>query len=114
MAKKPTEIVPTMLRMREDLRKRLEREAKKRDHSLNAEMVERLEASFVKDEKAERDAAIIDMFVFPRSADDIRGALVRNMTIQLAKNPNWPYLKHAKELLDILSHADESQPGDDE
>ena len=44
--KKPTDIVPTMLRMREEMRKRLEREAKKNSRSLNAEMVGRLDQSF--------------------------------------------------------------------
>src|SRR6266700_5718741 len=61
MAKKSTAIVPTMLRIREDLRKRLEREAKKKDHSLNAEMVERLEQSFVDDAQNQREIAIINM-----------------------------------------------------
>jgi hypothetical protein len=34
------------LRLREELRRKLERDAAKRVHSLNAEMVERLEASY--------------------------------------------------------------------
>jgi hypothetical protein len=50
MAKKATAIVPTMLRMREELRKRIEREAKKNKRSLNSEMVARLEGSFAKDD----------------------------------------------------------------
>jgi hypothetical protein len=109
MAKKSTEIVPTMLRIREDLRKRLEREAKKKDHSLNAEMVERLEQSFVDDAQALRDSAILDMMVMN---NDPHGALLRNMAKQLARNPNWPHLKAAKELLEILSDDTEPQ-GDD-
>jgi hypothetical protein len=45
MARKPTDLVPTMLRMEESLRKRLERAAKKNRQSLNSEMVERLALS---------------------------------------------------------------------
>ena len=82
MAKKSTEIVPTMLRIREDLRKRLEREAKKRDHSLNAEMVERLEQSFVDDAQNERDLAIIRIMM---DSDDISIALMRKIVFQLWK-----------------------------
>jgi hypothetical protein len=82
MAKKSTAIVPTMLRMREDLRKRLEREAKKRDHSLNAEMVERLEQSFVDDAQNERDLAIIRIMM---DSDDISIALMRKIVFQLWK-----------------------------
>jgi hypothetical protein len=82
MAKKSTEIVPTMLRIREDLRKRLEREAKKRDHSLNAEMVERLEQSFVDDAQNERDLTIIGMMM---NSDDIGIGLMRKIVLQLWK-----------------------------
>jgi hypothetical protein len=52
MARKPTEIVNFTLRLREDLRKRLERAADKAERSLNIEIVERLEASFAADDKA--------------------------------------------------------------
>jgi hypothetical protein len=44
-ARKAMEMVPTMLRMRESLRKRLERAAERNDRSMNAEMVDRLERS---------------------------------------------------------------------
>jgi predicted HicB family RNase H-like nuclease len=46
MARKPTDTVAITLRIREDLRRRLERAAEKYDVSLNAEMEKRLEASF--------------------------------------------------------------------
>jgi hypothetical protein len=46
MARKPTEVVAVTLRIREDLRRRLERAAKKDGISLNAEMERRLEDSF--------------------------------------------------------------------
>jgi hypothetical protein len=46
MARKPTEVVAVTLRIREDLRRRLEREARRDGISLNAEMEKRLEDSF--------------------------------------------------------------------
>jgi hypothetical protein len=44
--RKPTDIVSPNLRIREELRRRLEQEAKRRAVSLNAEMARRLEHSF--------------------------------------------------------------------
>jgi hypothetical protein len=115
MAKKSTAIVPTMLRMREDLRKRLEREAKKRDHSLNSEMVERLEKSF----SASRDGAILDMLV---KQNDVSADLLRKIYDQIAKHPDWANDEATrKELLYGLAFSihgktpqGEPQPGDDE
>jgi ribosomal protein L18E len=46
MPRKPTDLVNPSLRIREDLRRRLEAAAKKRGVSLNQEMVDRLKASF--------------------------------------------------------------------
>jgi len=46
MPRKPTEIVPLMLRLRESLRHRLEQAAKHNDVSMNAEIIDRLEKSF--------------------------------------------------------------------
>jgi hypothetical protein len=54
VARKRTDTVALTLRVREDLRRRLEREAKKRAHSLNTEMVRRLEDTF----QPERDALV--------------------------------------------------------
>jgi hypothetical protein len=48
--KRATATIATMLRMREELRRRIEREAKNNERSLNSEMVARLEASFAKDD----------------------------------------------------------------
>lgn len=44
--RKPTDIVQLKLRLREELRRKLERAATKKEHSLNTEMVERLDRSF--------------------------------------------------------------------
>lgn len=63
MAKrKLTEVVKTNLRIREDLRRKLAAEAKRKEISLNREMATRLERSFVPDDEtidriAERIAA---------------------------------------------------------
>src|SRR5215469_12704337 len=53
MAKrKKTDIVPLMLRLREELRGRLESAAKNQERSLNSEIVARLEESFRRTELA--------------------------------------------------------------
>jgi hypothetical protein len=49
-ARKATELVPTMLRIRESLRKKLERSAKSNDVSINQEISDRLELSFSRDD----------------------------------------------------------------
>jgi di/tripeptidase len=51
MVRKPTEYVQFKLRVREGLRRNLEREAKKKAQSANNEAVERLEKSFEIDER---------------------------------------------------------------
>jgi hypothetical protein len=48
MARKPTAIVTLSLRIREELRRHLEQDAKTHQHSMNAEIVKRLEDSFLK------------------------------------------------------------------
>ena len=57
MARKPTDTVAVTLRIPEELRRRLERAAKSRDTSLNAEMMRRLEDSF---SQQDMKAAIIE------------------------------------------------------
>lgn len=46
MAPKPSEVIQYKIRIRQDLRKRLEQAAKKRDVSINYEMTSRLKESF--------------------------------------------------------------------
>jgi hypothetical protein len=55
--KKPTDIVPLMLRLREELRERLAIEAFTQERSLNNEIVRRLEQSF----EVEKTSALIEM-----------------------------------------------------
>jgi hypothetical protein len=111
MAEKPTEYVQFKLRIRQSLLKKLRKEATKKGQSANNEAVERLEQSFAGPTQAMRDSAILDMLVMN---NDLSGALLRNIAIQLAKNPNWSGSKAAKELLETLSYGKEPQPGDDE
>jgi hypothetical protein len=109
MAKKATAIVPTMLRMREELRKRLEREAKKNDRSLNAEMVGRLEQSFSLD----RNSAIIDAITDILVSDSVGSVLLRQIAGQLTKLPKP--LRSAADIesfltsLNFLAYATEVQ-----
>jgi plasmid stability protein len=51
MVRKPTELRPVMTRLPERLRSRLEREAARNDRSMNAEIIHRLEQSFVPQEQ---------------------------------------------------------------
>jgi len=50
MARKPADIVPLMVRLRESLRARLERAAERNQRSMNLEIAARLEQSFTRDE----------------------------------------------------------------
>src|SRR6266487_4808385 len=59
MHRLPTAIVNLKLRLEERLRRQLEREARKADRSMNAEIIDRLEKSFVEPALVERiDAAV--------------------------------------------------------
>ena len=111
MARKPTDYVQFKLRIRQSLVKQIQKEAAKKKHSANNEAVERLEKSFADETQAMRDSAIIDLMVMN---NDLSGALLRNIAIQLARNPDWSGSKAAKELLGTLSYGKEPQPGDDE
>jgi hypothetical protein len=83
---KPTDYVQFKLRVRKSLVKRLQKEALRKKHSANNEAVERLERSFERDSKAERDAAIIDMLV---KHNDVGSQLLRDIADEIAKHPDW-------------------------
>ncbi len=53
MARKATDFVQFKLRIREGLRRKIEREAEKRAHSANAEAVRRIENTFAEEEEHE-------------------------------------------------------------
>jgi hypothetical protein len=116
---KPTDYVQFKLRVRKSLVKRLQKEAARKKHSANNEAVERLEGSFEKDAKSERDAAIIDMLV---RHNDVGSRLLRYMADEIAKHPDWSDDEAGrKDLISCLSISahgkeprEEPGPGDDE
>src|SRR5262249_55455880 len=63
MPRKPGETVQINLRLKEALRRRLEREAKKRGVSLNFEMTSRIEQSFEMESLRAQEAVTADMHV---------------------------------------------------
>jgi hypothetical protein len=76
MPRKPSDIVQPNLRIREDLRRRLEAAAKKRGVSLNFEMTERLKASFDQGDLVKLSQVAADMEnVYARYAREQRDHL---------------------------------------
>lgn len=61
MARKPSDTAQLKLRIREDLRRRLERAARKRAVSLNFEMTDRLKESFDREAQRTIDAVGSDI-----------------------------------------------------
>jgi hypothetical protein len=72
MAKKPTDTVALTLRIREDLRRKLQREADKEDVSLNGEITRRLGNSFQADEHRMLITAIVGSPLFPHDTAMLR------------------------------------------
>jgi hypothetical protein len=70
--KKPSDITQIKIRVREDLRRQLEAAAKKRDVSINFEMVDRLRASFDQGDRVELSRITADLSeIYERTAQDI-------------------------------------------
>ena len=87
VTRKKTDVIQlSKIRMREELRRRLARDAERRGVTLNAEIVDRLERSYTYDAQWLRDAAIIDMMV---DNNDVNGVLLRRIAAELMKKPNW-------------------------
>jgi hypothetical protein len=85
-ARKVSEIVPTMLRIREGLRRRLARAAEFNEVSVNQEIADRLEISFVRDVREERDSAIVDLLVGNANYD---AEILRKILREFQTHPNW-------------------------
>lgn len=81
MARKPTDIVPLMLRLREDLRRRLDNDARRNHRSLNAEVLARLEASYAKENLGKVIKQTADTVA--RSAHVKLAALIEETTLRL-------------------------------
>jgi uncharacterized membrane protein YheB (UPF0754 family) len=87
MARKPADIVQPSLRIREDLRHRLEQAAKKRGVSLNIEMTTRLKESFDREAHRTIDVVASDLEdVWRRFADRIDSEIQRE---ELMRATEW-------------------------
>jgi hypothetical protein len=71
--RKPKEVVGVTLRIREELRRRIEFSAKKNDVSLNAEIERRLQSSF----ELQNTASLIRVLVGGEVTADLLGAIAR-------------------------------------
>jgi hypothetical protein len=78
MARKPTEYVQFKLRIRESLRRKIEKAAEKRAISANAEAVDRLEITFREEEASAwleaRDTKIVNLLIGERGDAERRVA----------------------------------------
>jgi Arc-like DNA binding domain len=70
MASKPSDVIQIKIRVREDLRRRLEQAAKKADRSINSEMASRLADSFNLPKLNEITVGLEN--VYKQMADEIR------------------------------------------
>jgi len=117
MARKPTDFVQFKLRIREGLRRKIEREAEKKKISANAEAVERIERTFKGEEWMEAqqkafkvyEAEHLRAFVEQQAREeeelktalrdsnllrslvggDANARLLRMMVLGLGNNPDW-------------------------
>ena len=117
MARKPTDFVQFKLRIREGLRRKIEREAEKKKISANAEAVERIERTFKEEEWMEAqqkafkvyEAEHLRAFVEQQAREeeelktalrdsnllrslvggDANARLLRMMVLGLGNNPDW-------------------------
>ena len=84
MARKPSDTVQLKLRFSERLRRRLEREAKRQDRSLNSEIVNRLDESF-SDQGAEWLRAVLGS----RTGDLVRALTTAIWLIEKRTGKKW-------------------------
>jgi hypothetical protein len=109
MARKPTEYVQFKLRIRESLRRRIEREAEKKEQSANNEAVERLERSFLRDEQTaaekthtEKNAQAFEWMV---GSNEAATDLLRKMIFELQSHPEWDGNKAGRKRMADKIHA---------
>jgi hypothetical protein len=127
MARKPTEFVQFKLRIREALRRKIERAAEKKAISANAEAVERIEYAFAAEERwearkkeieeeeeqiqqrqrklmeefARQRAANRDSIILNRLIEHRQGSarLLRTLARELGNNPEWDLTDESKKAL---------------
>jgi hypothetical protein len=106
VTRKKTDVVQlSKIRMREELRRRLAREAERKGTTLNAEIVERLEQSFAREAHTMRDTAIIDLLVSEHW---------RHLASALRKNPERLRQKYSADALRKSFAKDASTAGRNE
>jgi hypothetical protein len=86
MAKKPSDLVTLTVRLREALRRQLEKAAKAHDCSMNTEIIVRLMRSFEREEREARDTAIVDAFARGKAHNRF---LISGIVAEVAENPEW-------------------------
>jgi hypothetical protein len=85
VSRKKTDTVQlSKIRLREDLRRKLARDAERNDTTLNGEIAARLERSYVVDEQRQRENALLDLLLGGGEAAD----LMRRLALNLQRAPN--------------------------
>ena len=83
MARKPSDVIQIKIRVREDLRRRLEQAANKADRSINSEMASRLADSFNLPKLNEITAGLGN--VYRRFADELRDSVLMEDLMRAAE-----------------------------
>jgi hypothetical protein len=89
MARKLSDTVQLKLRFSEALRRRLEREAKRQEHSLNGEIIARLEQSFRKSEDADLLGSTLRHFFGGATGDLLRAIATAIWLIEKRAGKKW-------------------------
>jgi cytochrome P450 len=103
MARKPVDPVKLNLRFTEGLRSRLERQANRNNHSLNSEIVRRLEQSFVRDIEREREKTHVEKnseaLEWMLGGNEAATDLMRKIVFELQSHPRWDERKQDRKLI---------------
>jgi|SRR5262249_19009553 len=89
MARKLSDTVQLKLRFSEALRRRLEREAKRQEHSLNGEIINRLEQSFRKSEDADLLGSTLRALFGGATGDLLRAIATAIWLIEKRASKKW-------------------------
>jgi len=89
MARKTTDTVQLKLRFSEALRRRLEREARRQEHSLNGEIINRLEQSFRKSEDADLLGSTLRALFGGATGDLLRAIATAIWLIEMRTGKKW-------------------------
>ena len=89
MARKLSDTVQLKLRFSEALRRRLEREAKRQEHSLNGEIIARLEQSFRKSEDADLLGSTLRALFGGATGDLLRAIATAIWLIEKSAGKKW-------------------------